>query len=235
MAIVSTHGINSLPHGAPQPYFPDDRYPDGVMTFTESSKYYSYVMMDRNLDYKWPELYIETYKYSYPNDVASKDYPAACYFNFDEDTYGMNGRDYGLFYNIKAIEYMIDHQEIFGPQDSRGASYSWHIPLQSEINTFLYGCTTQNNSAAVRSTEYWENPGTNSAGTNLKPAGWAQFSGFADEGYSACFPYHYKYSGTRYYGQFQFFSEVGVQMQSSNWSPSSSTQVLMNIRLIKHI
>lgn len=221
MAIVSTHGINSLPHGAPQPYFPDDRYPDGVMTFTEIPRN-NYVMMDRNLDYKWPDLYIESYG-TYPNDVMKLNYPAACYYNFDEDTYGINGRDYGLMYNKSAVDYLREHPEIFGPADSHG--YRWHIPLQNELNAFMYGLNGLN----AKSTTYWITPGTNSSGLNIKPSGTVDTTEFSADDNVARFPY---YDQSYYY---QCFLPNNGSFTFTSWGRSGSQDNLINIRLIKHI
>lgn len=98
--MILTHGINSLKRGG------------GDETVTIGGRAYPVVeingvkWMAENLDYKWDGLLFE--------DGYSDD-PAGCYYNNDEDTYGVDGNRYGLLYNLSASVYLRNNISELAP------------------------------------------------------------------------------------------------------------------------
>lgn len=110
-----------------------------------------------NLDYIWDGLSVPT------SDASVVTNPMGVYFNYDEATYGWDGRKCGLLYNWYAVSYLDQNKATLCP--------GWHIPTDTEWNSLI---------AAVG--------GNNVAGKKLKASdvSWAgSWSGTDDYGFTA--------------------------------------------------
>lgn len=71
-----------------------------------------------NLDYKFDGLVV--------GETEDNTVPNARYYNDDEATYGVNGKNYGLLYNWYAAKYLDDHKDELLPE-------GWHVPTGTVI------------------------------------------------------------------------------------------------------
>ena len=121
----------------------------------------------RNLDLSWEGLDVNP-------QYLSGSTPAAAYYNRNESTYGWNGLQYGLLYNMAALQYLIANSSTLFP--------GWHV--QTELFT-LYravGGTTsepRTGAQALTTTTGWLDGynGDDTYGFALPPAGSAYSSG----------------------------------------------------------
>ena len=96
-----------------------------------------------NLDYTFDGLTIGLSK-------NTDEYPAANYYNRNEERYGYNGKKCGLLYNWVAVKYMDDNKDTFFP--------GWHVPTTDDWDSLIEG---------VR------DPGEDNAGIKLRAkTGW---------------------------------------------------------------
>lgn len=78
-----------------------------------------------NLDFRWDGLGSD---YSFEQSLENA-VPSAVYYNRDEETYGINGKNYGLLYNFAAAKYLDDHRDTLIP--------GWRVPTSDDF-TILY-------------------------------------------------------------------------------------------------
>ena len=110
-----------------------------------------------NLDYIWNGLSVPT------SGASTSTNPQAMYYDYDESTYGWDGRKCGLLYNWYAVSYMESHKSTLFP--------GWHIPSDAEWNSLV---------TAIG--------GESTAGKKLKASdvSWAQsWNGTDDYGFAA--------------------------------------------------
>jgi uncharacterized protein (TIGR02145 family) len=134
--------------------------------------------MAEELDYKFAGLDIAN-----SDNPLTKDYsmPRAAYYNYDESTYGINGKKFGLLYNYTAAKYLDDHLA------ELGIPAGWHVPTKADLETLLdlMGPRYSDHdwewsyvvSPKLRSTDHWVYPGTDDYHFGLYPTGEARTQG----------------------------------------------------------
>lgn len=96
-----------------------------------------------NLDLKWDGLSIKLSSTATSLDELP---PEAVYFNNDEDTYGVNGKKYGLLYNFAAVKYLNDHRDTLIP--------GWRVPSSEDFDTLKQYLTDNQEDKSGFSTYY---------------------------------------------------------------------------------
>ena len=84
------------------------------------------------------------------------------YYNNDETTYGWNGRKYGLLYNRTSCQAIYDYFNRFYPE--------WRLPTEEDYNTLI--TSVNNDVSLLKSSLYWNTPGTDNYGFNAMPTGY---------------------------------------------------------------
>lgn len=134
------------------------------------------IWLTENLDYKFDGLTIN-------GSSTWGGEAVGWYYNNDEATYGVSGKNYGLLYNWYALKYLDDNRATLLPD-------GWRVPTQADYDamfeTLDFDITTQwNGSAPFRSVNEWSSPGTNEYGFNVVPSGWKHMGGFGYVGNGA--------------------------------------------------
>ncbi len=109
-----------------------------------------------NLDYKFDGLVV--------GETEDNTVPNARYYNDDEASYGVNGKNYGLLYNWYAAKYLDDHKDELLPE-------GWHVPTGGDSSPYDRGEIDELMTVAGGETV---TSGPSTAGTNLKSVdgGW---------------------------------------------------------------
>lgn len=114
---------NDKPKPTPTPPEPVDPDVIGGRKY-KTTKIGSQTWLAENLDLKWDGLSI---KLSSTATSLEELPPEAVYLNNDEDTYGVNGKKYGLLYNFAAVKYLNDHKDTLIP--------GWRVPTSEDFQT----------------------------------------------------------------------------------------------------
>ena len=119
-----------------------------------------------NLDWKFDGL---TFRDGVDgNEMDDTSLEQACYYSYDESTYGVTGNKYGLLYNGSAVRYL---------NSANILPTGWRIPSTSDFNE-LITFVGENPGRKLKSTS-WN--GTDDYGFNAKPYGfWAHDFAFLD-------------------------------------------------------
>jgi len=116
-------------------------------------------------------LYWTTLNLDYIDDnivlggIPTFDYgsPHGWYYQNDEEQFGWNGKKFGLLYNNLAVEYLETNKAALlnGFRVPKEADYQ---NLENEIGTIDF-------IKKLKSTNYWNTPGTNESGFSMVPGG----------------------------------------------------------------
>lgn len=139
--------------------------------------------------------------------------PNAWYYNNDEATFGYDGNKFGLLYNYAAAEIIKE-----------GLTDGWRIPIQTDWETLKQYVADDGNK--LKSTQYWNTPGTNETGFNMFGSGYRgnSFGEYLEGANLRC---DTVYTGTR---------TITVYISDSGTifvGPSSDSDVGISIRLVK--
>ena len=140
--MILTHGANSLERGGDFVEIGGRRYP--------VVKIGNQLWMAENLDWKKSGIFIG-------GDITYS--PNAWYYNNDETTFGYNGNKFGLLYNYAAAKIIKE-----------GLTDGWRIPNQADLEMLKQYVADDGNK--LKSTQYWNTPGTNETGFNMFGSGW---------------------------------------------------------------
>lgn len=151
-----------------------------------------------NLDYAWAGLSVPTSGASNPTS------PQAMYYDYNESTYGWNGKKLGLLYNGYAMAYLEANKATLCP--------GWHVPSKTEMVNMINSLAAPvgQRIKSADATEWWDGGcGTDDYGFALGPAGKFTDMGAFDEyggfGYlwtstttsaTAAYTYFWKYNST---------------------------------------
>ena len=151
-------------------------------TYPDFDTVYGYEFITTNLDYAWDGLDVKT------SGTLSSD-PSACYYNFDESTYGWNGAKTGLLYNKAAVQYLLDNRSTLLPSS---IGYWTLIPYSIWDNLCRIGgskSTAEQGGVGLSSVD-WVVPSsgypvpTNATGFNAIPSGVISSTGTFNFGYN---------------------------------------------------
>lgn len=121
----------------------------------------------KNLDYAWSGLPI--------GQTADQTNPRANYYNNSQNTYGWDGKGYGLLYNWAAANYLNEHRAELCP--------GWHVPTFDEWSTLATSVGGDNIAGRElkANTSDWGNyKGLDTYGFSVLPSGRrSQYSEFA--------------------------------------------------------
>ena len=178
-----------------------------------------------NLDYKFDGLTIGLEK-------NTDEYPAANYYNQNEERYGYKGKKCGLLYNWTAVKYMDDHKDTFFP--------GWHVPTTDEYDELINAVS---------------DPGINNAGIKLRAkTGWPDkitcedafgFSVlvcgywigtlycYGDAGYGIKSPNTYFWTITRPSGENPYHYYINSISDEMSYSLANKAQYGCSVRLVK--
>ena len=113
--------------------------------------------MAQNLDYVDSNIILggtPTYDY---------DYPHAWYYQNDESQFGWNGKKFGLLYNNLAAEYLETNKSTL--------LNGFRVPQESDYQHLETSIGSTDFIKKLKSTSYWNTPGTNESGFNMVPGG----------------------------------------------------------------
>lgn len=237
------YGSTKLWEAAPQPQpqgvtIGDKFYPtvtiECVGTYPNFETTRMYEFMTVNLDYAWPGLHVSTRW----DDI---DYPYACYYNFDEATYGWSGAKNGLLYSEEAVQYLMDNSSTLLPT-------GWKlIPSGAWRNLCKIGGSSSSDTqgGVGLSSVDWVVPlsgyatPTNATGFNAIPCGFGKDYGSFENGYNEMTTstsaelltwLYDKPTTTRYIGRIK-----GTRATSVDTSFGSDGSLCCSIRLCRFI
>ena len=135
------------------------------------------------------------------------------YYKNNEATYGSNGRNYGLLYNSSSCQVIYNYLNRFIPE--------WRLPTESDWNSLM--TSVNNDPLKLKSTEYWDNQGTDDYGFNALPSGYCDLNNNVFSK-TDIFCTYINYSTKTY-----LFEIDGNSMLIVGWS----TPVRLSIRLVR--
>ena len=117
----------------------------------------SQIWLAGNLDLTWDGLVPSEAGTAYLKE------PRANYYSDDENTYGWNGKKYGLLYNWAAVRYMDEHANTLFE--------GWHVPTSDEWNTLMQSLGASGAYELMTTTEWADGHGSDLYGFSAVPSG----------------------------------------------------------------
>lgn len=188
-----------------------------------------------NLDYKFDGLTVVD---------TLRDAPSisACYYDFDENTYGVNGNKYGLLYRGSAIEWMQNNKNTLFPGWHVAQAQDWTDLIKAIINNdgnISGNGIQQDLCSQLKSTSGWNDytdsgqthsgNGLNTTELNFKPAGYAD-NLFRSVGVNARYYSFYKNSSSQWGNVYISYNN---RIYINNSSYYSNSWTFLPVRLVK--
>lgn len=156
------------------------------------------VWLAENLDWKFDGL---TFRDGTAGNEMTTDasIPQAAYYNYDESTYGAEGKKYGLLYNWTAADYINNHWMGLGLPEG------WHVATFSDYRELCNSIGLENGCTKIKTTHDWkwngvDKNGTDDYGFSLVPNGVGEpGNGFWNSGSTAQLWTSTKWTSTSYW------------------------------------
>jgi len=121
------------------------------------------IWLAENLDWKFTGLNYKDGTSS--NTLDNTSTPQAAYYNYDEATFGITGKNFGLMYNWYAVDYLNNHLS------DLGVPAGWHVPTAYEFDDMVTACGSNPAMKLKATTEWASGAGTDDYGFAALPTG----------------------------------------------------------------